>query len=310
MLYIEADIKMKIKMLSGYLSASSTSILLGLSLLAASTIANAQSITVGGANFSEQSILANIYASALRAQGIEVATRLNLGNRQIIAKALEGGDIDVAPEYIGSLLSFHDRKTQLTDQKDIVSALHEKLPEGLKLLEPSSAGSTTAWAVTKKTADKYGLHTLSDLAAVSKDLTLGGPPEVTTSALGLPGLKAVYGIDFKLVKSLDMGGPLTRLALNSGAIDVATVVSSQGILAKESWVVLEDDRHQQPPQNIAPLIRKSSLDPVVVKALDDVSQKLTNDDLKELNRLVDIDHKDPAKVAEQWVAKNTVKVAN
>jgi len=301
---------MKIKMLSGYLSASSTSILLGLSLLAASTIANAQSITVGGANFSEQSILANIYASALRAQGIEVATRLNLGNRQIIAKALEGGDIDVAPEYIGSLLSFHDRKTQLTDQKDIVSALHEKLPEGLKLLEPSSAGSTTAWAVTKKTADKYGLHTLSDLAAVSKDLTLGGPPEVTTSALGLPGLKAVYGIDFKLVKSLDMGGPLTRLALNSGAIDVATVVSSQGILAKESWVVLEDDRHQQPPQNIAPLIRKSSLDPVVVKALDDVSQKLTNDDLKELNRLVDIDHKDPAKVAEQWVAKNTVKVAN
>jgi len=309
-LYIEADIKMKIKMLSGYLSASSTSILLGLSLLAASTIANAQSITVGGANFSEQSILANIYASALRAQGIEVATRLNLGNRQIIAKALEGGDIDVAPEYIGSLLSFHDRKTQLTDQKDIVSALHEKLPEGLKLLEPSSAGSTTAWAVTKKTADKYGLHTLSDLAAVSKDLTLGGPPEVTTSALGLPGLKAVYGIDFKLVKSLDMGGPLTRLALNSGAIDVATVVSSQGILAKESWVVLEDDRHQQPPQNIAPLIRKSSLDPVVVKALDDVSQKLTNDDLKELNRLVDIDHKDPAKVAEQWVAKNTVKVAN
>jgi len=301
---------MKIKMLSGYLSASSTSILLGLSLLAASTIANAQSITVGGANFSEQSILANIYASALRAQGIEVATRLNLGNRQIIAKALEGGDIDVAPEYIGSLLSFHDRKTQLTDQKDIVSALHEKLPEGLKLLEPSSAGSTTAWAVTKKTADKYGLHTLSDLAAVSKDLTLGDPPEVTTSALGLPGLKAVYGIDFKLVKSLDMGGPLTRLALNSGAIDVATVVSSQGILAKESWVVLEDDRHQQPPQNIAPLIRKSSLDPVVVKALDDVSQKLTNDDLKELNRLVDIDHKDPAKVAEQWVAKNTVKVAN
>jgi len=265
---------------------------------------------VGGANFSEQSILANIYASALRAKGFEVATRLNLGNRQIIAKALGGGDIDVAPEYIGSLLSFHDRTTKLTNQDDIVIALQQKLPEGLELLEPSTAGSTTAWAVTKKTAEKYNLHTLSDLAVVSKDLTLGGPPEVTTSALGLPGLKAVYGIDFKLVKSLDMGGPLTRLALNSGAIDVATVVSSQGILAKEPWVVLEDDQHQQPPQNIAPLIRKSSLNPIVVKTLNEVSEKLTNDDLKELNRLVDIDHKDPAKVAEKWVYENTIKETN
>ena len=291
-------------------SAHSVSLLLGLGLLVGSTFASAQSITIGGANFSEQTILANIYASALKNEGIEVKTRLNLGNRQIIAKALENGDVDVVPEYIGSLLSFYDDKTALTSQKEIVSALQQKLPADLQLLEPSAAGSITAWAVTKKTAEKYNLHTLSDLAPVSADLTLGGPPEVVTSALGLPGLKAVYGINFKSVKSLDMGGPLSRLALNSGAIDVATVVSTQGILAKEPWVVLEDDKHQQPLQNITPLGRKALLTPEVTKVLNEVSAKLTDDDLKQLNRLVDIDHKDPAKVAAQWVAENTVKTAN
>lgn len=291
-------------------SPLSGSLLLGLGLLVGSTFASAQSITIGGANFSEQTILVNIYASALKNEGIDVKTRLNLGNRQIIAKALENGDVDVVPEYIGSLLSFYDDKTALTSQKEIVSALQQKLPAGLQLLEPSSAGSITAWAVTKKTAEKYNLHTLSDLAPVSGDLTLGGPPEVATSTLGLPGLKAVYGIKFKSVKSLDMGGPLSRLALNSGAIDVATVVSTQGILAKEPWVVLEDDKHQQPLQNITPLGRKALLTPDVTKVLNEVSAKLTDDDLKQLNRLVDIDHKDPAKVAAQWVAENTIKTTH
>lgn len=300
--------KMK-KSFQGY-SGYSISLLLGLGMLTASTLASAQTITVGGANFSEQTILANIYAAALKNQGIEVKTRLNLGNRQIIANALQNGDVDVVPEYIGSLLSFYDDKSTLTTQSEIVSSLETKLPSGLQLLQPSAAGSITAWAVTQKTADKYKLSKLSDLAPVSGELTLGGPPEVTTAALGLPGLKAVYGINFKRVKTLDMGGPLSRLALNSGAIDVATVVSTQGILAKEPWVVLEDDRHQQPPQNITPLVRKPVLTPEVAKALNDVSAKLTGDELVQLNRLVDIDHKDPAKVAEQWVAKNTLKLAH
>ncbi|WP_338473479.1 ABC transporter substrate-binding protein [Pseudomonas sp. MS646] len=287
-----------------------TSLLLGLCALLGSLFASAQSITVGGANFSEQTILANIYASALKNQGIDVKTRLNLGNRQIIAKALENGDVDVVPEYIGSLLSFYDSKTALTSQTQIVSALQQKLPAGLQLLESSSTGSITAWAVTQKTAQKYNLRTLSDLAPVSGELTVGGPPEVATSALGLPGLKAVYGINFKSVKSLDMGGPLSRLALNSGAIDVATVVSTQGILAKEPWVVLEDDKHQQPLQNITPLGRRALLTPDVTRALNEVSAKLTDDDLKQLNRLVDIDHKDPAKVAAQWVAEHTSKTTH
>ncbi len=83
-------------------------------------------------------------------------------------------------------------------------------------------------------------------------------------------------LSLKAVKSLDMGGPLTRLALNSGKIDVATVVSTQGNLAKEKWVVLEDDKHEQPSQNVVPLVRKASLTPEISAVLNEVSGKLDN----------------------------------
>lgn len=133
---------------------------------------------------------------------------------------------------------------------------------------------------------------------------IGGPPEFPVRALGLPGLKRVYGLEFKEVKSLDMGGPLSRLALNSGKIDVATVISTQGSLAKEDWVVLEDDKHEQPSQNVVPLVRKAALTPKIDGILNQVSHKLDNTALVELNKQVDLQHKDPAAVAQQWVNTN------
>lgn len=274
----------------------------GLALFMAGSLANAATVTVGGANFSEQTVLANLYAAALRKEGFDVKMRLNLGNRQIIAKAMETGEVDVVPEYLGALLAFYDGNNTLTDAGQIEEALKPHLGKNLVLLDPAPAGSIDAWAVKKKTAEKYHLANMSDLAPIAKDLVVGGPPEVKTNALGLPGLKKVYGIEFKSMKSLDMGGPLTRLALNSGAIDVATVVSTQGILATEDWVVLKDDRHQQPPQNVVPEVRTAVLNDQLAKALNAVSSKLTDEQLIALNRQVEIDHKDAAKVAEQWVS--------
>ena len=261
----------------------------------------AESVTIGGANFTESSILANIYASALKKNDIAVKTRLNLGNREIIIPALQSGEIDIVPEYLGALLNYYDGKTLATSQSDVSAELAKALPADFTLLTPSPASSITAWAVRAETAKKYHLSKLSDLQPVAHQLTIGGPPEFPVRALGLPGLMRVYGLEFKAVKSLDMGGPLTRLALNSGKIDVATVVSTQGNLAKEDWVVLEDDKHEQPSQNVVPLVRKASLTPKISEVLNEVSGKLNNAALIELNQQVDLQHKDPAAVAEQWV---------
>ncbi|MEX0561805.1 ABC transporter substrate-binding protein [Raoultella terrigena] len=275
--------------------------LLAVGLLGLSFSSLAESVTIGGANFTESSILANIYASALKKNNIEVSTRLNLGNREIIIPALKSGEIDIVPEYLGALLNYYDGKTLATSQSDVSAELAKVLPADFTLLTPSPATSITAWAVRADTAKKYGLSKLSDLQPIAHQLTIGGPPELAVRALGLPGLKRVYGLEFKAVKSLDMGGPLTRLALNSGKIDVATVISTQGNLAKEDWVVLDDDKHEQPSQNVVPLVRKASLTPTVSKVLNDVSGKLNNTTLIELNQQVDLQHKDPAAVAEAWV---------
>lgn len=275
--------------------------LLAVGLLGLSFSSLAESVTIGGANFTESSILANIYASALKKNNIEVSTRLNLGNREIIIPALKSGEIDIVPEYLGALLNYYDGKTLATSQSDVSAELAKVLPADFTLLTPSPATSITAWAVRAYTAKKYGLSKLSDLQPIAHQLTIGGPPELAVRALGLPGLKRVYGLEFKAVKSLDMGGPLTRLALNSGKIDVATVISTQGNLAKEDWVVLDDDKHEQPSQNVVPLVRKASLTPTVSKVLNDVSGKLNNATLIELNQQVDLQHKDPAAVAEAWV---------
>ncbi|MND11467.1 Choline-binding protein precursor [compost metagenome] len=275
--------------------------LLAVGLLGLSFSSLAESVTIGGANFTESSILANIYASALKKNNIEVSTRLNLGNREIIIPALKSGEIDIVPEYLGALLNYYDGKTLATSQSEVSAELAKVLPADFTLLTPSPATSITAWAVRADTAKKYGLSKLSDLQPIAHQLTIGGPPELAVRALGLPGLKRVYGLEFKAVKSLDMGGPLTRLALNSGKIDVATVISTQGNLAKEDWVVLDDDKHEQPSQNVVPLVRKASLTPTVSKVLNDVSGKLNNATLIELNQQVDLQHKDPAAVAEAWV---------
>lgn len=281
--------------------------LLAAGLVSLSFSALAESVTVGGANFTESSILANIYASALKKNNIEVKTRLNLGNREIILPALASGEIDIVPEYLGALLNYYDGKTLATRQRDVSAELAKVLPADFTLLAPSPATSITAWAVRAETAKKYHLKTLSDLQPIAHELTIGGPPELAVRALGLPGLKRVYGLEFKAVKSLDMGGPLTRLALNSGKIDVATVVSTQGNLAKEDWVVLVDDKHEQPSQNVVPLVRKASLTAEIGNVLNDISGKLDNAALIELNQQVDLQHKDPAAVAEQWVNANLTR---
>ena len=278
--------------------------LLAMGLSGMPLAALAETVTIGGANFSEQTVLVNIYAAALQQQGIEVKTRLNLGNREIIIPALKTGELDIAPEYLGALLNYYHPDTRVTTQQEVTRELSATLPADFALLNAAAASSITAWAVSEETAKKYQLKTLSDLAKVAPRLVVGGPPELATRALGLPGLERVYGIRFKAVKSLDMGGPLSRLALNSGKIDVATVVSTQGALSKEKWVVLEDDKHEQPAQNVVPLVHKGAVSAKAEQVLNQVSARLTTADLIELNKQVDVEHKDPAKVAGQWVKTN------
>jgi osmoprotectant transport system substrate-binding protein len=262
-------------------------------------------VTVGSTNFSEQLILAEMYAAVLEKAGVKVDTRLNLGAREVVFPALEKGDIDLLPEYNGSVLSFLDKNATQTTSDEVNTALAPKLDaKGLVALQQSPAEDKDGWAVTKETADKYGLAKLSDLKGKAGQLVVGGPPELKTRPAGLPGLKKVYGIeDFKEFKALDAGGPLTTSALNKGDIDIGRVFTTQGAIAANNWVLLEEDKPLEPAQNIVPIGRKDAMTDQVKQALNAISAKITTEELTKLNKQVDIDKADPEKVANDWLTQ-------
>jgi osmoprotectant transport system substrate-binding protein len=262
-------------------------------------------VIVGSTNFPEQLILAQMYAAVLEKAGVDVQKRLNLGNREVVFPALEKGEIQLLPEYNGSVLSFLDPNATAIASEEVNSALTPLLDaKNLVALQQSPAEDKDAWAVTKETAAKYNLTTIGDLKPVAGQLVVGGPPELKTRPAGLPGLKRVYGIgDFKEFKSLDAGGPLTVSALKKGDIDVGRVFTTQGVIAAEGWVVLEEDKPLQPAQNVVPVGRKDAMTDQVKNALNALSARITTEELTKLNAQVDVEKKDPESVARDWLTQ-------
>jgi osmoprotectant transport system substrate-binding protein len=156
------------------------------------------SITVGSANFSEQEIVANMYAIVLRNNSAQVTTKFQLGSREVVAPALETGEIDVYPEYVGSYLTFlgGEPTGDLDETMEMLIAATE--PIGVTPLDPSPAADANALVVTQETADEFGLTTISDLATVTEQLTLGGPPECPERPLCILGFEEVYGLTFEV----------------------------------------------------------------------------------------------------------------
>jgi osmoprotectant transport system substrate-binding protein len=196
-------------------------------------------VVVGGANFNESQILANIYADVLKAAGFDASVK-PVTNREVYEPALERGDITVFAEYAGTLTEFLNKKISgpsaaplatgdLAATVSALSGLAQK--KGLKVLEPSQAADQNAFAVTKNFAQDNDLHTLSDLKSYKGKLVLGGPPECPTRTFCQLGLQDKYGIHFTGFKSLDADGPLVKAALKSGDVQIGLVFSTDSSLS-------------------------------------------------------------------------------
>ena len=257
------------------------------------------------AAFAENQIVAEMYAQVLENAGYPVERQMDLGQREISQPALENGEIDVKPEYLGSLLLYLDPEAAATgDPQNSVDLLTPLLEEdGITLLEPSEANDTNAFVVTQETADEHGLAAMSDLEPVAGDLTLGGPPECPDRPFCIPGLKETYGIEFGDFKPLDVGGPLTVAALDTGKIDVALLFSTSSVIGDKGWVLLEDDQNLQTAENITPVVRNDVLNDEIAELLNAVSAELTTENMTELNGRVEIDKEDPATVATDFLTE-------
>ncbi|MDH3308402.1 MAG: ABC transporter substrate-binding protein [Acidimicrobiia bacterium] len=264
-------------------------------------------ITVASFGFNESVIVAEMYAQALEANGYEVERKLNLGNREVVKPALESGEIDLVPEYIGTLAGFLGAEESADPEQTWNNAKEAFEPKGVTLLRYSPAQDSNAYVVTAETASALGLSKVSDLEAHAPDLIFGGPPECPERDLCLKGLIEVYGLNFAEFKPLDAAGAITIAALDGGEIDVALLFSTQGIIAQKGWVALEDDKGLNPAENLVPAIRTDVLDAYgddLKDLLERVAAALTTADLTELNKRADLDQEDPAALATEWLTDN------
>lgn len=256
-------------------------------------------IVVGSADFSESILLANIYAGALKADGVDASTKTGIGSREVYLKALEEGSVDVVPEYTGNLALYYDKSFAETDPDKTYDGLKEVLPKGLTVLEKSAAEDNDSIVVTQETAESKSLKTLDDLTKVAGEMTLGAPSEFKTRAQGIPGLKKTYDIEFKSFRPLKPG-QATNGALKNGQIDAANIFSTDPAIVENDFVVLEDTKKLFGSQNVVPLVREDSKEQVA-ETLDEVSSKLTTEKLQELLKRTDIDKEDPDKVAADFL---------
>lgn len=197
-------------------------------------------VTIGAANFGENQTLANIYAEVLRSAGFEATVR-TVGNRELFEPALERGELDIVPEYVGTLTEFINQAENGAAAEPVASSDLDATVEGLRGLgeqvglvfgEPSEAADQNAFAVTTAFADEHGVATLSDLAEMcGSGLVLGGPPECPERPFCQPGLEETYGLAFDSFSALDAGGPLSKTALTRGEVSLTLVFSSDAALA-------------------------------------------------------------------------------
>jgi len=265
------------------------------------------SLSIGSQGFYESQLMAEIYAQALEANGFTVERNLGIGTREETFPALTSGQIDMMPEYIGSLLGQGLGGEPTGDPEETFAALQEALAEeGLTALEYTPAQDQNAFVVRSETAEEFGLETMSDLAAVATDLVWGLPPECETNPLCAGALEDAYGIPFGDldVEPLAACDAPIATALNDGVVDVAELCSTQPDIERFGFVRLEDDMLTQPAENIAPVINQEKLDELgegFADVLNTVSAEMTTDDLTALGVQVAVDQEDVAAVATQWL---------
>ncbi|GGM11711.1 glycine/betaine ABC transporter substrate-binding protein [Streptomyces fumigatiscleroticus] len=266
--------------------------------------ASGGTVVVGSNNFAESILIADIYGEALKAKGVKVSYKPNIGSRETTYGLLKNGSITVLPEYNGSLLAYLDSKAEQTSADAVNAAVKAKLDSKLTLLDSSPAEDKDSVSLNAATAKKYGLDsssTLADLKGISQDLVIGGSPEFQTRQQGLVGLKSEYGLEFKSFKALDAGGPLTQAALTKNTVQAADIFTTDPTITKEKFVVLQDPKNLFGFANVTPLVYKSGLSEEGVAALNEVSAKLDTKTLLELDSQVQLENKDPLDVAKAWL---------
>lgn len=241
---------------------------------------------------------------------LKVDRKLNLGGTNIAFDALKSNQIDMYVEYTGTGLVNIMKQKSMTDSDKVYNTVKDYYNKEYNItwLKPLGFNNTYTLSVRKDTAEKYNLKTFSDLAKVSNNLILGCTLEFNERQDGYPGLKTLYNMEFKNVTPVD--GGLRYTALANKKSDVIDAFSTEGLLKAFDLVVLEDDKNFFPPYYAAPIVSNETLKehPEIEDLLNKLADKISDEEMREMNYKVDKQNADPAQVAEEFLkSKGLIK---
>ncbi|MDQ6825786.1 MAG: hypothetical protein M3Z14_01125 [Candidatus Eremiobacteraeota bacterium] len=257
-------------------------------------------IRIGSKDFTEESVIAEVYAQVLAARGLPVERKFNLGSTQIAMAALQKGEIDLYPEYTGTGLLDVLKLPVMHEPRAIYNTVAKEYKRRYNLhwLAPAPMNDSQGLATTPEVSKRYRVTTLSQLSKAAPELRLGAIAEFIRRPDALPGLQKFYGgFHFKDVKLFDIG--LKYKALISGQVDVVPAFTTEGLLDTNHLVLLKDDRRFWPAYQVAPVVRQAVLrkHPQIVAILDSVAPFFTDVEMRRLNYQVDGEKREPAEVA-------------
>nr|WP_234347981.1 ABC transporter substrate-binding protein [Streptomyces specialis] len=271
------------------------------------------SLTIGGAGFTEATIMTQLYAQILEDAGYSTTIETVEG-RELYWPELESGGIDIVPEYAATAAEFLNAQVNGADAEPVassdveatVTALRELAePRGLTVLDAGEAVDQNAFAVTEEFADEHDLTTLTDLGESGLPIRLAAGEDCPERPFCQPGLEETYGIDITEVDPQGVGTVQGKQAVQNGDDDMALVVTTDATLKDFDLVLLEDDKNLQLADNLLPVLNTGSAsDEGIATALNRLTAELTTDDLIELNRQVDSERRQAEDVARDYLEEH------
>jgi osmoprotectant transport system substrate-binding protein len=287
--------------------ALGVALLLGGAAAAPAADSQATPIIVGAKNFPEQYVLGQLYRQALIAKGFEVQYKENIGSTELIDTALRSGKVTLYPEYTGIMLSVTFKRKTLPKTAAATYKLAKRLYEkrGQTLLRQTPFQDRDVIAVSRATAKRYGLKTLSDLKKVP-DLTIAGFPEWETRWTGPIGRQyGVKGFDF-----VPLAGISAYTLLDQGQVLAADVFTTDPQLLSGKYVQLRDPKNMFGFQHVAPVVDRGLVrenGAAFTSTINKVSSLLTVKAMQAMNRAVGVNKKPAAKVADAFLKANGLK---
>jgi osmoprotectant transport system substrate-binding protein len=264
-------------------------------------------ITIGTKDFTEEFVLGELYRQALEAKGYTVDLKRNIGPTEIIDRALTSKQIDAYPEYTGITVAVVAKNDMILPSAEVTARRAKAFyaGRGQTVIGPTPFRNVDAVATTKAFARKHELKTLADLKRLPR-FSLGARPEFRSRTTGLVGMRREYGLTNATFEQVAVG--LQYRALDRGEVDAANVFTTDAQLASGKYTVLTDPKGVFGFQQVDFVIDKAKYDqlggPQFARVIAAVNTRLTNAAMRSMNAAVDLDRKDPAAVAAQFLRAN------